>query len=117
MSYEIIKKAESFKENSKEFMNISKELLNAALKDSMSIGYLASLDAESLAMIGKLNDALKVCEEMIEDFCDLEKEMSEQISKLDKLESINTKLGELKALDSKLDRIEKKLDRLEDNKK
>lgn len=30
---------------------------------------------------------------------------------------MNTKLGELKALDSKLDRIEKKLDKLEDNKK
>ena len=113
MSYEIIRKAESFKRNTKKFMDISKELLDDAIKDSMSISTLAYMDAEQLAMIGKFNEAIKSFDEMFEDYCDFMKDVSVQLDKLDRIENINTKLAKLAALDDKLDRIEEKIDRLD----
>lgn len=103
MNYEVTRKAESFKENTDKFMEISKELLNMTLKDSVSLGYLASMDAETLAMIGKLNDMMKCCEEMLNDYCALMTAGTAQLDKLDKIEG----------LDDKLDRIEEKLDKLD----
>ena len=114
MNYEIIRKAESFKENTEKFMNISKELFNFALKDSMSLSSLASIDAETLAMIGKLNEEVNCFEAMFDDYCELLRGMAVQF---DKIDSINTKLGELKVLDDKLDRIEEKLDKLDTRQK
>ena len=117
MNYEIIRKAESFKENTEKFMNISKELFNFALKDSMSLSSLASIDVETLALIGKLNEEMNCFEAMFDDYCELLRGMTVQLDKLDKIESINTKLGELKVLDDKLDRIEEKLDKLDTRQK
>ena len=113
MSYEIIRKAESFKRNTDKFMEISKKLLDNTLKSSMSLGYLASMDAETLAMIGDLNEAMKSFEKMFDDYCELIKDMSAQLDKIDKIDNINTKLARLETLDNKLDRIEEKIDRLD----
>ncbi len=114
MNYEIIRKAESFKRNTEKFMNISKELFNFALKDSMSLSSLASIDVETLALIGKLNEEMNCFEAMFDDYCELLRGLTVQ---LDKIDSINTKLGELKVLDDKLDRIEEKLDKLDTRQK
>lgn len=113
MSYEIIRKAENFKKNTDKFMEVSKKLFDNTLKSSMSLGYLASMDAETLAMIGDLNEAMKSCEEMLVDYCELTKDMSAQLDKIDRIENINTKLARLETLNDKLDRIEEKIDRLD----
>lgn len=80
-------------------MNESKEIMNYALKQSMDLNYLGSLDSDDLRMMAGLKHILDSLETFISVECDAIKEMYERQEKIDKkLDTINEKLDKLNRL-------------------
>ncbi len=82
-----------------DIMNKSKEVMNYALKQSIDLNYLGSLDSldsNDLKMMASLKHILDSLEKFITVECDAITEMYERQEKIDKkLDTINDKLNKL----------------------
>lgn len=80
-------------------MNESKEIMNYALKQSMDLNYLGSLESDDLKMMAGLKHIFDSLETLVTIECDVIKEMYERQEKIDKkLDTINDKLDKLNKL-------------------
>lgn len=99
-SYESKSRLMDLELHTKSFVESMKELMDVAIKSSMSLSHVSYMDAEELAAFKELNKAVTSFEAISEDYIEVLKNMNGRFDEIDKL-------------DSKMDSVLRKLDRLD----